>query len=205
MRLSGLRIWLSFGLPDRRVNADSGAVVAAVGEGGQAGCGGGVQRAQDVCAGGGQIVDGAGFDLGDPQRQAAGRRQRLEVAGVLVGLAGVPGVDGFALDADGLLGAAVGGDQGAVQDHIGQSLGVGAVQRLVQIGGLSRQDVDALVRCSGRRWRGRRGGRGRVWGCRARPGTSAGPCTACQNGVKARLPLGVPTRRRSSRKSRATW
>ncbi len=61
---------------------------------------------------------------------------------MVVGFAGVPGVDGFALDADGLLGAAVGGDQGAVQDHIGRIVGLGAVQSLLQVRGLSCEDVD---------------------------------------------------------------
>lgn len=73
-------------------------------------------------------MDRAGLDLGDPQRQPVGRRQRLEIAGVLVGLAGVPRVDGLALDTDGLLGAAIDRDQGAVQDHVRQPFGVGAVE-----------------------------------------------------------------------------
>jgi hypothetical protein len=42
---------------DRGMYADAGAVVAAVGEGRQSSGGCGVQRAQHVLAGGGQVVD----------------------------------------------------------------------------------------------------------------------------------------------------
>jgi hypothetical protein len=68
-----------------------------------------------------------------------------EVAGVLVGLAGVPGVDGFALDAEPLLGAAIDRDQGAVKDHVRQSFCLGAAEGLVQVGCLSCEDFDAFV------------------------------------------------------------
>jgi hypothetical protein len=98
-----------------------------------------------VGASGGQIVDGAGFDLTDPQRQPTRCRQRLEVAGVLVGLARIPGVDGLALDADGLLAAAIDGDQSAVQDQERQSLGFGAVESFGQIRRLSCENLDTLV------------------------------------------------------------
>ena len=40
--------------------------------------------------------------------------------------------------------ASIDGNQGAVQDHIGQPICLGTVQRLVQIRGLSCQDVDPL-------------------------------------------------------------
>src|SRR6266496_1286805 len=61
------------GLFDRCVHADPGSLVAAVGQGGQVKVGGSpVQGAQDVGAGGGDVVGGAGFDLGDPQREAVG-------------------------------------------------------------------------------------------------------------------------------------
>nr|WP_245765736.1 hypothetical protein [Nonomuraea jiangxiensis] len=98
-----------------------------------------------TCAGGGHVVDGAGFDFADPQGQAIWCREGLEVAGVLVGLAGVPGVDGFAIDADGLLGAAVDGNQGAVQDHICQSFGLGAVKGVGKIWCLICENLDSLV------------------------------------------------------------
>src|SRR5437660_12272681 len=55
------------GLFDRGVYADPAAVVAAVGEGGQIEVGRGpVQGAEHVFTGHGQVVDGAGFDVGDP-------------------------------------------------------------------------------------------------------------------------------------------
>ena len=60
-------------------------------------------------------------------------------------LAGVPQVDGLALGADGFLPAPVGGDDFAVQDHMGQAVVVGPFQRLTQIGGQVRQDGDELL------------------------------------------------------------
>ncbi|MGW4412930.1 hypothetical protein ACWEJ6_53815 [Nonomuraea sp. NPDC004702] len=44
----------------------------------------------------------------------------------------------------GPLGAAVDGGQGAFQGHIGQPVGVGAVQRVVRIRGLRRENRDAF-------------------------------------------------------------
>lgn len=66
---------VSLRLLDGRVNADPGAVVVAVGEGGQAGRGCGVQGAEHVRAGSGQVVHRARLDLGDPQREPVGRRE----------------------------------------------------------------------------------------------------------------------------------
>lgn len=62
-----------------------------------------------------------------------------------MGLAGVPGVDGFALDTEGLLGVAVGGDQRAAQDHVWQLVGVGAVEGAGQIWCLSCENLDVFV------------------------------------------------------------
>lgn len=56
-----------------------------------------------------------------PDTIAAGREQRLSVAAVVAGLFGVSQVDGFAFDTGDLLGAAVGSDDGAVQDEIGEA------------------------------------------------------------------------------------
>lgn len=64
---------------------------------------------------------------------------------MVAGLSGVPQVDGFAVDAAGLFPAAVGGDDGAVQDQVGEALIDGAPQDLVQVGCLIGQDVDDLV------------------------------------------------------------
>lgn len=85
------------GVLDGCEDADSGAFVAAVGQGGKSLGRCGVQGAQDVGACCGQVVDRAGFDIGGPQREPGGGREGLDVAGVLMGLAGVPQIDLFAL------------------------------------------------------------------------------------------------------------
>ena len=55
------------GLFDRGVHADAGACVAAVGQSGQIELGvGPVQGAENVFSGRGDVVGGAGFDLGEP-------------------------------------------------------------------------------------------------------------------------------------------
>jgi hypothetical protein len=99
-------------LPDR--DMDAGAVVARVGEGGQPGCGDGVQHGQGVAAGGGDVVHRARFRLQDPHREPAGCQYRLDVAAVSVSLAGVPEVNDLALGAEGRLLAPVDGDDGAI-------------------------------------------------------------------------------------------
>jgi hypothetical protein len=65
--------------------------------------GGPVQGAEHVLPGGGQVVGGAGFDVGDPQREHVRCHHRLDVAALPAGLAGVPGVDLLAFCASGLL------------------------------------------------------------------------------------------------------
>jgi len=60
--------WLS----DRDVDADSGAVVAGVGQGEQSGGGGAVERGQGVKAGGGDVVRRARLGVRDPQREPGG-------------------------------------------------------------------------------------------------------------------------------------
>src|SRR6266516_1015020 len=58
------------GLFDGHVDANSGAVVAGVGQGGQSGGGGGtVEGGQGVGAGGGDVVHRDGLGIGDPQRE----------------------------------------------------------------------------------------------------------------------------------------
>ena len=135
------------GLFDRGDHADPGPVVAAVGQGGQIQVGGRpVQGAEHVFAGGGQVVGRAGFDLGDPQREAVRRRQRLDVAAVLVSLSGVPRVDLGACDAGGLLAQPVAGKQLAVQDEVGGAGVVGALQGLVQVRAWAASTVMASSR-----------------------------------------------------------
>lgn len=58
--------------------------------------------------GSGQVVHRAGLHLGNPQREPVWRHDRLDVAAVGMGLAGVPRVDDLAADAEGLLLAPVG-------------------------------------------------------------------------------------------------
>jgi hypothetical protein len=74
-------------------------VVSGVGQDGQPVGGSGVQGAQHVLAGGGDVVDRAGLDGGDPQREPVRSQECLDVAAVLMGLSGVPQIDGFALPA----------------------------------------------------------------------------------------------------------
>jgi hypothetical protein len=69
----------------------------------------------------------------------------LDVAAVFVGFSGVPEVDGFAFHAGGLLVAAVGGEDLAVQDQVGQTLLCGLFQGFVQVRGLLGEDFDDFV------------------------------------------------------------
>jgi hypothetical protein len=61
---------------------------------------------------------------------------------VFVGFPGVPEVDLGAFHAGGLLAAPVGGEDLPVDDHIGQPVGLGAFQRLVQGRGLVGEALD---------------------------------------------------------------
>jgi len=61
-------------------------------------------------------------------------------------LARVARVDGFALDADGLLLAPVGKDDLAVGDDVRESLAFGPFQRLMQVRRLVREHRDASSR-----------------------------------------------------------
>jgi hypothetical protein len=66
-------------------------------------------------------VGAAGQRGGDPQRDAGGIGEGLDEAGVVVRLPRVPFVYFCALLAGFLVGAAVGGDEGAVEDQVGKS------------------------------------------------------------------------------------
>jgi hypothetical protein len=100
------------------VDADASAVIAGIGQGGQPVRGGAVERCEGVPAGSGDVVYRAGLGVRDPQREPAGAGDCLHVAAVGVRLAGIPHVDGLALDTGGLLFAAVDGDDRAVQDDV---------------------------------------------------------------------------------------
>ena len=89
--------------------------------------GGPVQGTQYVFPGGGQVVDRAGLDVTDPQGEPGWRRQRLDVAAVLVGLSRISQVDLLAFHAGGLLAAAICGEDLAVQDQVGHALVFGSL------------------------------------------------------------------------------
>jgi hypothetical protein len=90
-------------------------------------------------------VGAAGQRGGDPQRDAGGTGEGLDEAGVVVRLPRVPFVYFCALLAGFLVGAAVGGDEGAVEDQVGKSLLSDFLQGVVQGGGQCPEDFDALV------------------------------------------------------------
>jgi hypothetical protein len=102
VRLSAPEHLTACGLLDRGVHADARPVVAAGGQRRQIKVGSGpVQGAEHVFPGAGQVVDRAGFDIGDPQREnrsaptAPGYCRRAR--GPCRGLAGVPQIDLLAL------------------------------------------------------------------------------------------------------------
>src|SRR5262245_6159948 len=79
------------GLGDRSVYPDTGALVAAGGQCRQIEPGGGpVQGGEGMLTRSGHIMDRAGLDIGGPQRETIGCRERLDVAAVLVSFRGVP-------------------------------------------------------------------------------------------------------------------
>jgi hypothetical protein len=129
---------------DRSVDAGTGAVVALVGQRRPPQQRGrGVQRAEEAGApGGGQVVGGAGFDRRDRHREPLGVAHDLHVAAVGVVLAGVPQVmAGVGVDRS----APVGGEQRAVQRHVGPAGGLTGLDHLVQVRCLGGEHVDAFV------------------------------------------------------------
>jgi len=84
-----------------------------------------------VFASGGQIVHRAWFDVTGPQREAVRCQYGLDVAARLGGFAGVPPVDLLAFHAGGLLVEAIGGEELAVEDDVGESVVLGLFQRFV--------------------------------------------------------------------------
>lgn len=104
--------------------------------------------------------------VGGPYRRSVGADDGLNGGSRSVMFSGVPGVDGFAFDAGGGFGQPVGGEQFAVADHVRPALDGDVPQRVVQVRRLSGEDLDALRRHTGRRWRGR---------CRTRRRAGRGP------------------------------
>jgi hypothetical protein len=88
---SGIELLVSAGVFHGDVDAGSGALVAAVGQGGHSEGRGAVEGGQRVLPGGGDVVDVAGLGLGGPQGEAVGPADRLDVLARPVVLPGVPG------------------------------------------------------------------------------------------------------------------
>lgn len=98
-----------------------------------------------MAAGGLDIDDSAGFDVAGPDRESVRFAQRLNVSAEVAGLPGEPGVDRFAFHTGGFGTAPVGVEDFAVQDQVGNAVVGGAVEGVVQVGGLVGEDVDGLV------------------------------------------------------------
>src|SRR5690348_6704137 len=146
-RVAGFRAGIEFaagGFSHRDMHARASALVAGIGQERQVlQVGPGLR--QDQFAGRGHVVGAARQHVADPQRDAARGGQCLHVPGGLMRLAGVPGIDLFALLAGLLARAPVGGDERAVQDEVGNPLPGGPVQGLAQRRGLRGEHVDGLV------------------------------------------------------------
>ena len=141
MRLSGCRLPPLVGVS----TPAPAPVVALVGQRGQAQQGGrGMQRAQEAGGPGcGQVMRRAGLDVGNRHRMPVGVADDLHVAAVGPVLAGVPQVmAGVGVDRA----APVGGDQRAVQRHVGPAGGLAALEHLVQVRCLGGEHVDASCR-----------------------------------------------------------
>lgn len=98
-----------------------------------------------MLAGHGQVMHGAGLDIGYPQRETVRPADRLNVAAVFVGFPGVPQVDLFPFGTHGFLATAVGGEDRPVKDHVGQPVGLGLLQGFMQIRCLLGEHLDDLV------------------------------------------------------------
>lgn len=130
---------------DRGDDADARALVSGIGQGHQPGGGRGVERAEHVGTGRGEIVHRSGFDLGDEEGEPVRAHDPLDIAAVGLGFAGVPEVDLLAFDAGGLLRAAIGGDDDSIQYEVEQAPLAGLFQGLVEVGGLAGEHGGALV------------------------------------------------------------
>lgn len=132
---------LSFRAADRDADADAGADVALVGQGRQSVGGCLVQRGQGVQPGGGDVRGGSRFGVGDLQWGAVGGGQELDVAAEAFVFLAEPQVVAVVPGT----GEAVALDEHAVEDQETHLLLTAAVQNLVQVRGLSSEDIDALV------------------------------------------------------------
>jgi hypothetical protein len=134
------------GLFDRGMHADPATVVAAIGEGGQVEVGRcPVQGTEQVIAGHGRVVHGAGFDLGHPQREPSGADRACTSPPCSWAFPEyhrsiwVP----FTLVVFSLQG--VGGEDLPVENHVCHALGFGSLQGFVRIRSLRGQYGDGLV------------------------------------------------------------
>src|SRR5262249_53471377 len=132
------------GLLERDVYSVTCTLVAGVGQDRHRG-GGRVGGGQYVLTGRFDVHDVAGFDVAGPDRKSVGFEESLDVAAEITGLPRIPLVDRFAFHADGFHAAPVGVEDLAVQDQVPDAVGRGLLQGLVQVGGASGQDLDALV------------------------------------------------------------
>jgi hypothetical protein len=88
-----------------------------------------VAAAEDVLAGGGEIMGRAGFHVEDPERETIRSRNGLDVAAMSTVFTGVPHVDRSALDAGDLLGDPVGVEEFPIADDVDIAIFVRPVER----------------------------------------------------------------------------
>ncbi len=98
-----------------------------------------------MVAGGSQIVGAARHRVGDPQGEPVRGGDELDVRAESAVFSGVPQMDRGALGADGGVGDAVGGDQGAVDDDVGSARGEAFTQHVGKFRRLGGEHVDAFV------------------------------------------------------------
>ena len=139
------RSWLSGGFFTGIVDADSGALVSGVGQGGHAVAAARYRAGRAWMRAAVMSWTEPGSAGRDPEREPVGPGHSLDVAAVAVCLPRVPHVDDLALDAVGLLAAPVGGNDLAVQDHERHAFGPGPFQRLGRSGACSASTLDHLV------------------------------------------------------------
>ena len=100
-----------------------------------------VQLGQGKFPGAAQVVKGLGVHIGDPQGEAGGVGNYLNIAAEVAVLARAPSV----LAPLGAPGDPVGGHQGAVQAQVGQAVGVSTGEQVVELESMVGDHVEAFV------------------------------------------------------------